>query len=486
MSFKNIVVLGGGPIGLMCAIEAKQRFKNVTIVEKRSGGYTRTNVPQLQNPIVKHLNTIGVGQQLWQGQTPGSSVAFSRIEDSLWAKAQGVGVVMERGYFLEGIMGSGPRKTSDGRYKSMNLTVRQWDDRAKGPAAGGAFKALSCDLLIVAAGGSATTDPVMLSKLGFGHRKLKAKNYGAFGIFSTDGHQPKQETKLAVAPIATQMVDGKISFNTPDHNYLLVTLSKCTKSDFKRLQSNVVELRKILLGVGRTMAHPLSHIKDVQKNVGLFKITIQRAAQFYSNDYPAVIVGDAAVTPHPQAGSGIGTGFKGFQELQILLSSISQRNRAQDLDGVLLEFNNAYELHVSKKAIEGTIIVLGNLIKMVETCIADVQATTAALPDVTRGLGKLMKDMGDQMVAAADLLRLDFEQQRTAARQFEQQLDAPGAQLLDWDTTVGALWSDINDTYKAVKTLTAGFSLYADRLALLEEKLKFRDNGMRVRGSLKQ
>lgn len=481
MSFKSIVILGGGPIGLMCAIEAKQLFKNVTIVEKRSGGYTRTNVPQLQNPIVKHLNEIGVGQQLWQGAAPGDSVAFSRIEDALWAKAQGMGVVMERGYFLEGIIGAGAKKASDGRYKSMNLTIRQWDDRAKCAAASGAYKVLSCDLLIVAAGGAATTDPVMLNKLGFGHKKLKAKNYGAFGIFTTDGRVAKQNTKIAAAPIATQMVDGKISFATPDHNYLLVTLSKCTKSDFKRLQANVVELRKVLLGVGRTMAHPLSHIKDVQKNVGLFKITIQRASQFYSDEYPAVIVGDAAVTPHPQAGSGIGTGFKGFQELRTLLAALATRNRAQDLDGLMLQFNNAYELHVSKKAIEGTIIVLGNLIKMLETYTADVGAMVAAIPDVTRGLGKLMKETGDQMIAVADLLRNDFENQRATARQFQQQLDAPGAQLLDWDTTMGALWSDINDTYKLVKKHTAECSLYADRLRLLEQTLRFRDDAMRVR-----
>ena len=481
MSFKNIVVLGGGPIGLMCAIEAKRHFKSVTIVEKRSGGYTRTNVPNLQSPIVKHLNTIGVGQQLWQGGRSGDAVAFSRIEDALWAKAQGMGIGMERGYFLEGLMGSGTKKASDGRYKSMNLTIRQWDDRAKRAASNGGFKVLSCDLLIVAAGGSATTDPVMLNKLSFGHRKLKAKNYGAFGIFSTDGRQAKQDTKQRVAPITTQMVDGKISFETPDHNYLLVTLSKCTKADFKRLQSNVVELRKILLGVGRTMAHPLSQIKDVEKNIGLFKITIQRAAQFYSNEYPAVIVGDAAVTPHPQAGSGIGTGFKGFQELQGLLAALANRKRAQDLDGLLLEFNNSYELHVSKKAIEGTIIVLGNLIKMLETFMADVRDMIAALPDVTLGMGKAMKDMGDQMLGVADLLKNDFELQLAAARQFQQHLDAPSAQLLDWDTTVGPLWSDISDTYKAVKRHTAGVNLYAERLAQLEHTVRFRDNAMRIR-----
>ena len=48
----------------MCAIEARQKFvTDVTIVEKRMG-YTRTNVPQLQTPILKHLEKVGVASQL--------------------------------------------------------------------------------------------------------------------------------------------------------------------------------------------------------------------------------------------------------------------------------------------------------------------------------------------------------------------------------------------------------------------------------------
>ena len=57
MSIKSVVILGGGPIGLMCAIEAKKHFKNVTIVEKRAG-YVRTNVPVLQDDIKQHLKDL--------------------------------------------------------------------------------------------------------------------------------------------------------------------------------------------------------------------------------------------------------------------------------------------------------------------------------------------------------------------------------------------------------------------------------------------
>lgn len=57
MSIKLVVILGGGPIGRMCTIEAKKHFKSVTIIEKWAG-YTRTNVPVLQDDIKQHLRNL--------------------------------------------------------------------------------------------------------------------------------------------------------------------------------------------------------------------------------------------------------------------------------------------------------------------------------------------------------------------------------------------------------------------------------------------
>jgi 2-polyprenyl-6-methoxyphenol hydroxylase-like FAD-dependent oxidoreductase len=82
------VILGGGPIGLLCAIEAKKYFREVVIVEKRSG-YSRNNVSYLPDELIKHLKEIGGDKDLWPtGPAVSSSLSFKRLEDCLWGKAQ--------------------------------------------------------------------------------------------------------------------------------------------------------------------------------------------------------------------------------------------------------------------------------------------------------------------------------------------------------------------------------------------------------------
>jgi hypothetical protein len=51
----------------------------------------------------------------------------------------------------------------------------------------------------------------------------------------------------------------------------------------------------------KTLKNPEASFDNrmVQKNVLAFKVNIQRARQLCSPEYPAVLVGDAAVTPHP-------------------------------------------------------------------------------------------------------------------------------------------------------------------------------------------
>ncbi len=86
MSYKKVVVVGAGPIGLMAAIEARQNFvKDVTVIEKRSK-YTRNNVPFVATPVIKHLQKVGVASQVFPKPTE-ALAPLSRMEDALYKMA---------------------------------------------------------------------------------------------------------------------------------------------------------------------------------------------------------------------------------------------------------------------------------------------------------------------------------------------------------------------------------------------------------------
>ena len=60
-----------------------------------------------------------------------------------------------------------------------------------------------------------------------------------------------------------------------------------------------------------------------------------------------MLVGDAAVTPHPDTGSGWASGFRGFEVLKDLLEALADTNHPKDEAVLYQHFNDRYELHVS-------------------------------------------------------------------------------------------------------------------------------------------
>jgi 2-polyprenyl-6-methoxyphenol hydroxylase-like FAD-dependent oxidoreductase len=88
MPIKNICIMGGGPIGLFSAIEAKQQFQKakVTVIEKRLD-YTRLNIPSLENPIRRHLKSLDLIQQTIKDQTSGFA-PLSTMEEALYGESR--------------------------------------------------------------------------------------------------------------------------------------------------------------------------------------------------------------------------------------------------------------------------------------------------------------------------------------------------------------------------------------------------------------
>ncbi len=474
MAFKRVVILGGGPVGLLCAIEARQHFKSVSVVEKRST-YSRTNVPVVDNDLRLHFKTLGVHQKMGLGESAmQGDPPFKRIEGTLFDHASSRGIEMLRPFVVTSVSGGSENKF--GRYKSILLTLRQWDDQSRKFVDGAKPLTVNADLLVIATGGGAAADPLVTETLGFTYEKLKAKNYGAYGIFEKTGDvlNPSpghKEGKLAAREISAKVAaPASIRLQTADYNYLLATLAGITRNDFKLLQSSQERLKKLLFALESARGSGITEkLKEVEKNVGLFKIAIQRARQFYSPKYPAVLVGDAAVTPHPEQGSGYTTGFRGFEELKRLLEALKGTDRSKDNSLIFQGFNDRYELHVSRKALQGTVAIVANNRRTLETYAADIRALAAR----TKYLG--MRQILEHDAATADDLAEELKAQEAAAKKMLAYLEPDKGQELPElgeDETASALWKRIDTTWGQLKKLMKHDALLDDgRLAEVEKKL---------------
>lgn len=469
MSFKSVVVIGAGPVGLLCAIEARQKFvKDVTVIDKRSG-YSRTNVPLLDNSIRKHFVKLGVNTSMGL-TTDSAQTSFSKIEEALAEKARQLGVKFLTPYMVEGAMGNGEAK--GGRYKSANLIVVECDyERGVYKPKGGARRiCVPADLIIVASGGGAAADPLVLKKLEFTFEKLRAKNYGAFGIFEKYiGPAPKSVP--AARENGTGVASFQVRFVTEDHNYMLTTLTGCTASEFKLLRQQADRLRDVMSNINKALYTSAGEeLKEVDKNVGAFKIAIQRARQMFSPIYPAILVGDAAVTPHPQMGSGYTTGFRGFEEVSKLFQALKKTHRSKDNSIVYQSFNARYELHVSRKAAEGTQVVLSNVKKTLNLYAKEMRTYAS-----TRLTGSGAKAYVESFAKNADILAEQVDGQQKRAKKFYDYLTGKDDVIppeFDWDETIGALWADIAVTYGEFKRLTKEAELLGPRLDGIKSALR--------------
>lgn len=472
MAYKRVVILGGGPVGLLCAIEAKQHFKSVSVVEKRSK-YSRTNVPALDDDVRKHFKGLGLHQKMGLGPSALGSAPFKQIEGTLLDHASSRGIELLRPFVVASVSGGSENKF--GRYKSILLTLRQWDDQGKTLVDGAKPVTVNADLLVIATGGGAAADPLVTKTLGFTYEKLKAKNYGAFGIFEETGtiQNPSVEYyqgRSDARKVSSKVVGGSsIGLETADYNYLLATLVGITKQDFKLLQASQETLKKLMVALENVRRSGVTEkLKEVEKNIGLFKIAIQRARQFYSPKYPAVLVGDAAVTPHPEQGSGYTTGFRGFEELKRLFEALKGTDRSKDNSLIFQSFNDRYELHVSRKALQGTVAIVANNRKMLETYAADIRQIAARVRYLE------MRQILERDATTADDLAQELKDQEAAAKKLLKYLEPDEGQELpelDWDETAGALWKRIGTTWGQLKELVKHDTLLDTRLAEMEKKL---------------
>ncbi|MBT9331167.1 hypothetical protein [Paracidobacterium acidisoli] len=489
MSIKNIAIMGGGPIGLFSAIEAKTQFKKakVTVIEKRLD-YSRLNIPSLENPIRSHLQKLNLVDKTIKDKTSGVA-PLSTMEKALYEKAEDVGVKMKRGYVITGITGDG--RLGNGRYKKMRLNIAQWDNATKKLQTKGRSEIVDCDLLVIAMGGGAVNERIVLETLGFSYEVLKAENFGVFGIYEGDSSKPQYDNRLR-----RQFTDEikKIGIATDlsstQHNYLLLTLKGCTARDFEQIRGDNTALRNMLGAVGDGYKRQvLSQLAGVESNVGAFKISIQRVRHLYSPYFPAVILGDSAVTPHPETGTGLLTGFRGFEQLQKLFEALRGTSRSSnEALEALMNFEDRFEIFVAAKVLEGSVEILMHLMGTVEAYITKATAQEKTITDragkAIMGLNILLAEMlNDQMAAQQrravifasmlgqdkrtvdagyDLRKLSGKLGSMAESKPVTKTDLSG---LDPRDTVHRLWADMGKTYDEIQDLMGQERLLGDLVA---------------------
>ena len=489
MPIKNICIMGGGPIGLFSAIEAKQQLQKakVTVIEKRLD-YTRLNIPSLENPIRRHLKSLDLIQQTIKDQTSGFA-PLSTMEKALYEKADDVGVKLKRGYVITGITGSG--KLSNDRYKTMRLNIAEWDNAKKQLKTKGRSDILNCDLLVVAMGAGAVNERMVLETLGFSYEVLKAENYGVYGIYEGDDNKAQYSGNLrSQFRKEINKIGIPTDLSSAQHNYLLLTLKGCTAKDFDEIRRDNDSLRTMLTAVGDGYKRQvLSQLAGIDSNVGSFKISIQRVRHLYSPFFPAVILGDSAVTPHPETGTGLLTGFRGFEQLKELFQALQGTSRSSNESlEALMDFEDRYEIFVAAKVLEGSVEIVMHLLGTIDAYVQKARAQTQTVSD---SKGKRMIELN---ITRATILRNEMARQQRRAVIFASMLgqdkrttDAgfntqtlsgkldnliskqPVTQSdisgLDPRDTVHKLWGDMGRTYDEIQALIGDERLLGDLVA---------------------
>jgi hypothetical protein len=270
----------------------------------------------------------------------------------------------------------------------------------------------------------------------------------------------------------------------------LLTLKGCTAKDFDEIRRDNDSLRTMLTAVGDGYKRQvLSQLAGIDSNVGSFKISIQRVRHLYSPFFPAVILGDSAVTPHPETGTGLLTGFRGFEQLKELFQALQGTSRSSnEALEALMDFEDRHEIFVAAKVLEGSVEIVMHLLGTIDAYVQKARAQTQTVSD-SKGkrmielnitLAKILRnEMARQQRRAVIFASMLGQDKRTTDAGFNTQtlsvkLDnliskQPVTQSdifgLDPRDTVHKLWDDMGRTYDEIQALIGDERLLGDLVA---------------------
>lgn len=311
----RVGVVGGGPVGLLAALEARRQGAEVVLFEARSDEYSRRQVLALDASTRQRLARYGVAYDLLQSGTTGEHnvVAVKYIEKALRTRALELGIELRSGWSLVGA------SRDDGESQTTASFQIGRGDKAK-------QRAEALDLLVVAAGPGVArankyTGACIADELGISYTVQEAKDYAAVGLFeptTQGGFTPKDEGRWAYR------------FNTPKVTYLLRQIPPELMSEFsdpggqKKLEAFLLDRATNHFRMGARPTLAKSHNKHGQPtpNIAVFPIEIQQATSFVNEKLAALVIGDSAATPHPHSGSGFNTGVRELDALADVVASV--------------------------------------------------------------------------------------------------------------------------------------------------------------------
>lgn len=359
----RVIVVGGGPIGLMSALEALAMGGRITVFEGRPNEYTRQNVLKLDNRTVNRLEKYGFYKLTGQSGPERGLVKVADLEDNLAkiVSSKGIRIIKGKGVSaLEKDEGTG----------QMVCIVDGKQER--------------CDLVVVAVGSGIANankyagDVVMSEQLG-----IDVKAFGlADHVLSAnlDKSKPIESDVREKDPLD----DGSawsVVLETPEEKYVLTQL---TESEYKRVEGSTSALKALVLE--RAKADDRFRGLDVSA-VGRFKVVIQRASSFRGKDMSAVVVGDSAGTPHPEAGSGTNTGALETDAISDLVRGLVDKSERrfgkgrEDFDTSLDEYDERLEEIISTSTAKGMANMLSVRVRRAQKARYVVSSWRNGLPD---------------------------------------------------------------------------------------------------------
>ena len=318
----DVLVAGAGPAGLAAAIEARLAGANVTVIELRDDQFNRDNVLQLDKGTLTLLKRLGLYDTLFteedaEGRDDGidAHIPIRALQQGLLDRALELGVTVE---YHQEVTEIAPVRRSPGKstatINKIKFTKDKHNNKKKEVVD---TKTVTFDLFIAAYGAS-TSRQVSSDLLGIDiEQRAKKKAYVAIGLFEAAGSRDdlmgqmaKGNKQIVERGLEDAPILGGIPLYAQKIHYVLGLLTDeyekaAKKEDLKSGgigfgRADWVSAAAERLGLSYGM---LGRVKDAY----WLAIELQQAERFATPELGAILIGDAAATPHPGSGSGVNT-----------------------------------------------------------------------------------------------------------------------------------------------------------------------------------